>query len=565
MKATVWKKAVTMMVAGIATLAMAGTGALSASAAQQPTLTLTSTTDLTDRTFEAWEPILIDNTATSSSADSYQLSMNTGYEEAVKAAAVDAKLTVDGSKAITAESSSADVLQAISYLGGAEKESDVDANNVYRTFADSLLKQIEAKSIESTVKSDAFVLSDDKLSVKASLPSTGFYLVKETTAADPASPSTKENNSPVSLVISTPVSKNVTVELKSSTPESHKNIVDVAENGTISHQHKADTAHENTAVHYELTFYIPSSWASQYTYKGFWFTMNDTISKGLTFDKVDSVKVGDDFAPSASDADFSTYTTPEMQVSGQSLSMNFGDPTAADTTNNMKNLELAGKWVKVYYTAHLNDSAVIASTGNDNDYDVTYQHDPQSATGGEKTPKEHAYLYSFQIVMNKVDGNSNEKLANATFSVLTKQGDTSSALKFNADPAAKNHYDYNPEGTLTEVSTDAEGNLVFEGLKEGTYYLHEVNAPQGYNRLGADVQVEVKATNKDQKDELARQDMPTPYEIHYTVNNVDAGSVTVKNYKGFLPRTGGFGIAVLVVAGIALVAGGVMMLARKRA
>ena len=115
------------------------------------------------------------------------------------------------------------------------------------------------------------------------------------------------------------------------------------------------------------------------------------------------------------------------------------------------------------------------------------------------------------------------------------------------------------------MSTDAEGNLVFEGLKEGTYYLHEVNAPQGYNRLGADVQVEVKATNKDQKDELARQDMPTPYEIHYTVNNVDAGSVTVKNYKGFLPRTGGFGIAVLVVAGIALIAGGVMMLARKRA
>ena len=177
MKATVWKKAVTMMVAGIATLAMAGTGALSAQAAEQPSLTLTSTTDLTGRTFEAWEPILIDNTATSDSADSYQLSINTGYEEAVRAAAVDAKLTVDGSKAITAESSSADVLQAISYLGGAEKESDVDANNVYRTFADSLLKQIEAKGIESTVKSDAFVLSDDKLSVKASLPSTGFYLV----------------------------------------------------------------------------------------------------------------------------------------------------------------------------------------------------------------------------------------------------------------------------------------------------------------------------------------------------------------------------------------------------
>ena len=589
MKHTGIKKAWTAIVAGAATLAMALTGAASAVAddsassdgSNQYSITLNAATSLADRTFEAYEPITITNV--SDDGASYTLAIPSAWLDTVRSAAKKAGLTTDGKAAASDNSNvladtatEAQVLDAISALGQSQNA------DTERSFAEALSDAITANTAltPAVAESGWKTVDGNANQKKATVPGAGWYLVRETTKDADNKPSGTAGNSPVSLVITNPVTKDVTINLKSDTPVSHKNIVDKKDSG-YSNQRKADTADENNSVAFELTFQVPTNWADQYKDNGFWFTMNDTLSKGLTYD-ADSyeIKVGDSFTPSAqdkawNDAMSNTYT-PAFSADGQTLTWSFGKEgatEAADVANNKSNLSLKGKWVKVYYTAHLNDDAVIASTGNDNAYDVTYQHNPRDNHGGEKTPTEHPHVYTFQFNLKKIDGDSNAQLAGAQFQV--KKGNT--VLKFDAakdkDGKATGVYDYNPNGSVDTVTTAATGNIQFQGLKEGTYTLHESKAPAGYRALAKDVTVTVKATNKDTQTGKIEEDVPDPYTISYTVaadgsaameTGDNATVVDVKNYKGFLPQTGAAGIVALVVAGLALLAGGVTALVRQR-
>lgn len=100
-----------------------------------------------------------------------------------------------------------------------------------------------------------------------------------------------------------------------------------------------------------------------------------------------------------------------------------------------------------------------------------------------------------------------------------------------------------------DVETPTSGQLVIMGLEAGTYYLKEKKAPEGYNKLGAPVEVTVGTGttgvyNNGYKD-LANND------VTYTVY-----STTVINNSGVeLPSTGGVGIIWLISIGTLLVIG----------
>ncbi|OZG51420.1 SpaH/EbpB family LPXTG-anchored major pilin [Pseudoscardovia suis] len=572
MKASTMKKTWAALVALIAAVAMSLVGVVSANAASTASITLKSTTSLENRTFEAWEPI----TVSAVNGDSYTLDIDSTYLSTVTKAAVAAGLTTDGSTAVTASSSKEDVLSAVSYLG--EKGTDADK----RTFAEKLLAQLTADSKPATITTKAgdFVLSADKLSQTASNLTYGWYLVNETTADDPTAPSTTANNSPVSLVMTTPATGDVTIDVKSTSPESHKNIVDA----DYSNQRKAETVNENEDVTYQLTFFVPSEWATQYSNNGFWFTMNDTLSSNLTFGAVKDVKVGSSFDSTTGDTDFSadkglyaapTATTVTNGDGTTTYTWAFGDSTGANTKNNKLNLNLAGKWVKLYYTAQVK-SGTAEKTGVVNGYDVTYQHNPNSVAGGEKTPTEHAYVYTFNINVLKVDGSDDKTaLPGAQFEVYA---DESLKTKLNfvttdatVTKATAGTYYYVPAATGTSTSTvevDSTGKLNLRGLKataDGTnYWLKEVKAPEGYRLSSTPIKVTATAEGFNKGTSSTKTDF-ADQTISYVVNDTADGTVTVKNYKGFLPSTGAAGIVGIVIAGIALIAGGALILRRQRA
>ena len=108
------------------------------------------------------------------------------------------------------------------------------------------------------------------------------------------------------------------------------------------------------------------------------------------------------------------------------------------------------------------------------------------------------------------------------------------------------------------MTTPAGGRISFTGLKEGTYKLVELKAPAGYNKLSAPIEVVISATYNDDG---------TLKNNTVTANGTPNSTVTVVNKKGtLLPSTGGMGTVVFTVAGVAIVAAGIIWtVVRKRA
>ena len=121
--------------------------------------------------------------------------------------------------------------------------------------------------------------------------------------------------------------------------------------------------------------------------------------------------------------------------------------------------------------------------------------------------------------------------------------------------------------TQTYFTTNDTGNITINGLKAGTYYLHEVDAPDGYNKLTEPVKVEIKVTGEEGADPAPSYDTPV-YVI--SIDNVaQPGStnnvVGIENKSGaMLPETGGIGTIGLTVAGVAVVLLGIFLPRRKK-
>ena len=147
------------------------------------------------------------------------------------------------------------------------------------------------------------------------------------------------------------------------------------------------------------------------------------------------------------------------------------------------------------------------------------------------------------ITINKhTSGNAANGLSGAIFKIATDAAATT-FLKNPANPAED-----------WEVETLAGGGAVFGGLDYNLngvkeYYLVEITPPAGYNRLRAAVRVAIDDTD---------------YGFTDGGGNV---TVDIANGQGFeLPITGGRGIVLLSVIGLALMGGAVILLlgSRKR-
>ena len=147
------------------------------------------------------------------------------------------------------------------------------------------------------------------------------------------------------------------------------------------------------------------------------------------------------------------------------------------------------------------------------------------------------FTYSLRIL--KVDGNA-APLGGAKFVVFQKNGNENEFLRVKEDSNV-----FVTDSTKATVFTsDAEsGAILIEGLEAGTYFVREVQAPYGFNKIDSDFEVTVSAEG----DGIA--------------------TVTVVNDRGFLlPETGSTGTAVLYTIGATLLlATGILFFSKKRA
>lgn len=317
-----------------------------------------------------------------------------------------------------------------------------------------------------------------------------------------------------------------------------------------------------------LTFTLTSTIPDMSAYSTYTFNFKDTLSKGLTFKQVDSVKVGDTTLTKGTD--YTVTTTPK--TSGETLL------TVAMNDFKKQQQANAGKTITVTYTATLNKDAVVGGAGNVNSATIQYSNNPSTDGTGESEPsKVRVFTYGFTV--DKYTGDEYTdgaaRLPGAKFTLAPKNGDPMSFVKVKDGNATENAVyrvatdDEKTSTTITTTTTiitPASGKVDFQGLKNGEYTLTETEAPAGYNKLASAIGVKVEGQN-DGTD-------TTNATVHITYNNdngsnydktASKGVIPVRNKSGVvLPGTGGMGTIAFTVIGVLVIALGVAWTLKRK-
>lgn len=271
------------------------------------------------------------------------------------------------------------------------------------------------------------------------------------------------------------------------------------------------------------------------------YVMHDTMEDGLAF-KADSVvvTVGDNTVTAGEN----TFTVVYPAEDGHTFDIVFENDYIAGLAQNTE--------ILVTYSAILDTDANIVDDGNDNTVYLTYGEDHKWETAKHTTS-----TFTWKMDVTKVDGETKATLAGAQFQIIDEDGKKLTLVDVTPTVAegevAVPTYMVADAGTEeTIITTDENGYFVIVGIDEGTYKLHEVEAPAGYNKLSEDLTVTVSSEHND-------DDLTATY-------NASDLSIEVKNNTGsLLPETGGIGTTIFyVVGGLLMVAALVVLVSKKR-
>lgn len=369
---------------------------------------------------------------------------------------------------------------------------------------------------------------------------SGYYLVF------PEMGSTGDNSRGTdAMLVNIPQNKgNTAATIKSTYPTVDKKV-----QTTTDGEFKTDgNAQIGDKVTYQLTATVPDM--TDYTKYTFKFV--DTLTKGLSYvDNSVSVKVGD--------TAITTGYTATYDADSKTLTVAFDD---LKTTNKGENATVAaGDVITVTYNAYITADAAVTDPAT-NKVHLEYSTNPDGSGKGESTPSESkVYTYPIEIFKFYKDGEAEKGLANATFKLSTSKDSTAAGIDLVKDTTPENSYHVKGEGetsTATEVTTPEGGKITIRGLKAGTYYLHEITAPTGFNKLTHPVKIEITAVENDQS--------KATYKINDVANaGENSHQVKVENMKGtMLPETGSFGTIGLTILGVAVVLLGVFAPKKKK-
>ena len=434
--------------------------------------------------------------------------------------------------------------KAVAYLAALTENSDD-----LIAFAAKAAKYKTANNIQDTASKKAE--AEDSVTFDQLVP--GYYLVQ------PDKGSTSTTRKTDAMLVNVPSDKAAKLQLKSEYPSVEK---------------KVDTnkTESNAQIGQKVSFTLTSKVPDMTDYDTYYFAFKDTMSKGLTFDE-NSVEVTIGEQKLTKVTDFTVTTTNDDTTGATNITIEILNMKAAGTAK-----YTAGADIKVTYSATLNKDAVVGNTGNTNSAKVEYQNGPNQEDHGTSNPSiTTTRTYPVNVQKHAFeDNNADSFLAGAKFALSTSKtvptftkGENGSYTLENSDTnvvrlvgsdATYRVAEKNDEaGAVTYFTTVGTSATTINGLKAGTYYLHEIEAPEGYNKLTAPVKVTITETKgKDGK----------VTGVTYKVGETDQSTndtVKVVNKTGsMLPSTGGMGTIGLTVLGVGVVALGVLAPKKKK-
>lgn len=334
---------------------------------------------------------------------------------------------------------------------------------------------------------------------------------------------------------------NAVIREKNSKPTIEK---EVYEGNTLGYSNDAgigDTVKFQTRIH--VTDGNPTN-----------YVLHDTMAKGLDFNEksVTVLLVRDPKTGGSNDGGNLTPGTDYELVTSPNDSCTF----------EIKFLKALKPYdcIQVDYSATVTSDAVIGTTGNDNKAVLTYGN---NSTTESSTTKTYVWEMGVRKFANLGGDDTNHALADAEFQLYKKDGDTQKYAKF-VETSTTSVYKLtgwtNNATEAIKVKTPANGNITFEGLDAGTYYLEETKAPVGYNKLTAPITVVI---DRGTLPTVASQTIS--YTVKYGDTTADDHVVRVENKAGtVLPSTGGMGTTLFYVIGGGLMVAAIVLLVTKK-
>ena len=278
---------------------------------------------------------------------------------------------------------------------------------------------------------------------------------------------------------------------------------------------------------------------------------NDTLSAGITFDNLDTVKIANVDGGTSQVIDAANYTLKRNDPQSFTLSIEDVKTCAAAAGLNLND----GATITVTYTAHLNENATVNTAGGDtknkNSVYLQYSNNPRINTSLDKTPTSEVCVYTYQLNNTKYhdDDTPGNELAGAGFRLYSDEAcNNEIKLKKNSDGTYSRYF-----GTEDgeEMFSDDKGQFNVKGLDAGTYHLRETTTPKDYSAC-PDTTIVISATH-----DVYNVSLSGESNLNNKIINKKAGGIT-------LPSTGGIGTTIFYVVGGGLMVAAIVLLVTKK-
>lgn len=347
----------------------------------------------------------------------------------------------------------------------------------------------------------------------------GYYLVDSSVGA---------------LCILDTTNPNATIEEKNGVPSVEKTIED---GGVLATDHKSNSVNIGDIVTFQTMIDVKKGAQG--------YELHDTLSTGLKLISKINDHTNSPIMAVASGTDESGKAFNNNLTKDSHYTITYDDHSFTVTIldSYLKTHETVDYHIAISYKAILTNAAVVGGAGNANETYLKY------GVSSESTPSTTT-TYTFGIPVFKYT-ETNTALAGAKFKLYTD----AQCKDENVVKVIANGKDYVVGETDSNNNVMTSGTEVFNinGLKAGIYYLKEIEAPKGYNKLANPIKITI--SQNDAKNQVVT--------VGDDTNPVD--EVGVENKTGtVLPSTGGAGTTMIYLIGGALVLGSGVVLVTKR-